>query len=78
MFAFIYILLKNTILPIYQLISLLGVTKEKAEKEQLKSKGREPGARSKKLDAAAASSGGLESGESQVELIYILLHLRFI
>jgi hypothetical protein len=28
-----------------------------------------PGARAKKAEAAAASSGGLESGESKVELI---------
>lgn len=47
-----------------------GLTKENAEKEQLKSKSREPGARSKKKDdAAAVSSGGLESGETQAELI---------
>jgi ATP-binding cassette subfamily F protein 1 len=46
-----------------------GVTKENAEKVQIKSRSREPGARSKKAEAAAASSGGVESGESQVELI---------
>ena len=46
-----------------------GQTKEKAEKSVLKSKSREPGARSKKADAAAAASGGIESGESKVELI---------
>ena len=46
-----------------------GVTKENAEKAQLKNKAREPGARSKKAEAAAAVSGGLESGESQMELI---------
>jgi ATP-binding cassette subfamily F protein 1 len=45
------------------------VTKENAEKVQIKSRSREPGARSKKAEAAAASSGGVESGESQVELI---------
>jgi ATP-binding cassette, subfamily F, member 1 len=47
-----------------------GVTKANAEKEQLKQKGREPGARSqRKAEAAAAASGGAESAESQVELI---------
>ena len=46
-----------------------GVTKDKAEKLELKSKAREPGARSKKADAAAAASGGVESGETQVELL---------
>lgn len=46
-----------------------GVTKQNAEKVQLKAKSREPGARSKKQEAAAAASGGLESGESQVQLI---------
>ena len=46
-----------------------GLTKENAEKAQLKSKAREPGARAKKAEAAAAASGGLESGESQVELM---------
>ena len=46
-----------------------GVTRQNAEKEQLKQKKREPGARNKKLEAAAQSSGGLESGESQVTLI---------
>ena len=46
-----------------------GATKDKAEKVQLKAKSREPGARSKKQEAAAAASGGLESGESQVKLI---------
>ncbi len=34
-----------------------GVTKQNAEKVQLKSKTREPGARSKKQEAAAMSSG---------------------
>lgn len=48
-----------------------GITKENAEKSQLKSKAREPGARAQKKSAAAAavSSGGVESGESKVELI---------
>jgi len=46
-----------------------GITKQNAEKAQLKAKSREPGARSKKQEAAAAASGGLESGESQVKLI---------
>jgi ATP-binding cassette subfamily F protein 1 len=46
-----------------------GVTKENAEKAQIKAKTREPGARSKKKEADAAASGGLESGESQVKLI---------
>jgi ATP-binding cassette subfamily F protein 1 len=46
-----------------------GITKQNAEKEQLKVKAREPGARSKKAEAAAAASGGLESGETQIELI---------
>ena len=46
-----------------------GVTKDKAEKLELKSKAREPGARSKKADAAAAASGGVESGETQIELL---------
>ena len=35
----------------------------------MKSKSREPGARSKKQEAAAMSMGGVESGESQVQLI---------
>jgi ATP-binding cassette, subfamily F, member 1 len=46
-----------------------GQTKGQAEKALLKSKSREPGARSKKVEAAAAASGGIESGESKVELI---------
>jgi ATP-binding cassette subfamily F protein 1 len=46
-----------------------GITKQNAEKAQLKAKSREPGARSKKQDAAAAASGGMESGESQAKLI---------
>ena len=48
-----------------------GITQTNAEKAQLDSKKkREPGARSaKKAEAAAASSGGMESGMSQVELI---------
>jgi ATP-binding cassette subfamily F protein 1 len=46
-----------------------GVTKENAEKAQLKAKSREPGARTKKKEVAAAASGGLESGETQVKLI---------
>lgn len=46
-----------------------GLTKENAEKAQLKAKSREPGARSKKQEAAAASSGGTESAESQVTLL---------
>eukprot|EP01035_Chromulina_nebulosa_P018145 gene18145-23799_t len=47
-----------------------GLTKENAEKAQLKNKSREKGARSNKKDEKAkASSGGAESGESQVELI---------
>jgi len=46
-----------------------GQTKGQAEKVLLKSKSREPGARSKKADAAAAASGGVESGESKIELI---------
>lgn len=45
-----------------------GQTKQSAEKSVLKSKSREPGARSKKQTAAAAASG-VESGESKVELI---------
>lgn len=45
-----------------------GVSKQNAEKEQLKQKSREPGARSKKQEAAA-QAGGLESGENQFELI---------
>ena len=48
-----------------------GVTKQNAEKKAVeeKSKKREPGARSKKQEAAAVASGGLESNESHVELI---------
>lgn len=47
-----------------------GVTQKNAEKVQLKSKSREPGARSnKKAEAAAMASGGIESGESQLKLI---------
>jgi len=46
-----------------------GITKENAEKAQLKAKSREPGARTKKKEAEAAASGGLESAESQVKLI---------
>lgn len=47
-----------------------GMTKENAEKAQVKSKSREPGARSaKRQEAAAAAMGGVESGASQVELI---------
>jgi ATP-binding cassette subfamily F protein 1 len=47
-----------------------GMTKENAEKAQVKIKSREPGARSlKKMEAAAAAQGGVESGESKVELI---------
>jgi len=46
-----------------------GVTQKNAEKAQLKSKSREPGARAKKAEAAAAASGGMESGESQMKLI---------
>lgn len=46
-----------------------GVTKQNAEKAQLKAKSREPGARSKKNEAAAAAMGGVESAESQVKLI---------
>jgi ATP-binding cassette subfamily F protein 1 len=46
-----------------------GVTQKNAEKAQLKAKSREPGARSKKQEAAAAASGGMESGESQMKLI---------
>ena len=49
-------------------LKLKGVSKQNAEKDQLKQKGREPGARSKKQEAAA-QAGGLESGENQVELI---------
>jgi ATP-binding cassette subfamily F protein 1 len=45
------------------------VNKQNAEKEQLKLQKREPGARAKKAEAAAAVSGGLESGESQLRLI---------
>ena len=46
------------------------MTKENAEKAQVKSKSREPGARAqKKAIAAAASMGGVESGESRVELL---------
>lgn len=46
-----------------------GITKDNAEKAELKAKSREPGARAKKQAAAAAASGGVESGESQVALI---------
>ena len=47
-----------------------GMTKENAEKAQVKSKSREPGARAaKKAEAASQSQGGVESGESKVELI---------
>lgn len=46
-----------------------GITKENAEKAQLKAKSREPGARTKKLEAAAAASGGVESADSQVRLL---------
>jgi ATP-binding cassette subfamily F protein 1 len=46
-----------------------GITKENAEKAQIKAKAREPGARTKKIQVAAAASGGMESGESQVTLI---------
>jgi ATP-binding cassette subfamily F protein 1 len=47
-----------------------GMTKENAEKAELKSKTREPGARAaKKQEAAAAASGGVESATSQVTLI---------
>ena len=48
-----------------------GVTKQNAEKQtkEEKAKKREPGARSKKQEAAAVSSGGIESAESQIELI---------
>jgi len=49
--------------------SRVGVNKQNAEKEQLKLQKREPGARAKKAEAAAAASGGLESGESQMRLI---------
>ena len=45
------------------------MNKQNAEKEQLKLQKREPGARAKKAEAAAAVSGGLESGESQLRLI---------
>ena len=46
-----------------------GVTKSNAEQVQLKSKSREPGARSKKQEAKAVASGGQESGETQMKLI---------
>ncbi len=47
-----------------------GITKENAEKAQIKAKSREPGARAnKKADAANAGIGGVESAESQVKLI---------
>jgi ATP-binding cassette, subfamily F, member 1 len=47
-----------------------GMTKDNAEKAQVKSKSREPGARAaKKAEAAAASKGGVESGETRVELL---------
>ena len=46
-----------------------GITKENAEKAQIKAKSREPGARTKKKEVAAAASGGLESADSQVKLI---------
>jgi len=47
-----------------------GMTKDNAEKAQVKSKSREPGARAnKKAEAAAASKGGVESGETKVELL---------
>lgn len=46
-----------------------GVTKQNAEKAQVKAKSREPGARSKKADAAAVASGGVSSGDTQVTLI---------
>jgi ATP-binding cassette subfamily F protein 1 len=47
-----------------------GITKENAEKEQIKAKSREPGARAnKKQEAANAATGGVESAESQVKLI---------
>lgn len=47
-----------------------GITKTNAEKEQLKNRSREPGARAKKKEEAkAAGLGGIESGENQVELI---------
>jgi hypothetical protein len=35
----------------------MGISKDKAEKAQLAKKAREPGARAKKAEAAAASSG---------------------
>jgi ATP-binding cassette subfamily F protein 1 len=47
-----------------------GMAKGKAEEETKKLKSREPGARSaKKQEQKAAAMGGLESAESQVELI---------
>lgn len=46
-----------------------GNSKESAEKAHLQKKVREPGARSKKQEAAAAAMGGVESGETQRELI---------
>lgn len=46
-----------------------GMTKQNAEKAQLKSKSREPGARTKKKEAASVASGGVESGETQIKLI---------
>lgn len=47
-----------------------GITKENAEKAQLKAKSREPGARAnKKQEAAKAATGGTESADSQVKLI---------
>lgn len=46
-----------------------GVSKANAEKEQLKNKSREPGARSKKKNDKHAGTGQEESGESQMELL---------
>ena len=48
-----------------------GITKTNAEKDIIKKSTREPGARgnNKKTEAASVSSGGVESGENQLELI---------
>lgn len=48
-------------------MKMKGLSKESAEKSQLKSRSREPGARSKKSDKGSASIA--ESAENQVELI---------
>ncbi len=50
-------------------MKMKGMTRENAEKAQLKSKSREPGARSQKKVRAATAASGVESGESKQELI---------